>query len=73
MSFPQEIWWLVAERMCRRRDISSLFNLALVSQSMASLALPFLYRLVSLYHLRTAESRMSDHLQHLRVLCHQHG
>jgi hypothetical protein len=48
MALPQEIWWLVSQEFTSRRDFASLFSCALVSHSLASMALPLLYRYVPL-------------------------
>ncbi|AEO57856.1 hypothetical protein MYCTH_2110233 [Thermothelomyces thermophilus ATCC 42464] len=43
MSFPQEIWWLVAKELANRLDVDGLFLCARLSRGMARLALPELY------------------------------
>ncbi|GAB1320381.1 hypothetical protein MFIFM68171_10591 [Madurella fahalii] len=42
-TFPQEIWWLVAQQLTDRRDFGSLFLCARLSRGMATVALPLLY------------------------------
>lgn len=41
--FPQEIWWLIAQQLGRRRDFGGLFLCARLGRGMARLALPELY------------------------------
>jgi hypothetical protein len=43
---PAEIWWLVLQEYQGKLDFQSLYDCARVSKSMASLALPLLYRSV---------------------------
>ncbi len=43
LSFPHEIWWLVAQEFASRRDFGGLFLCARLSRNMAALALPELY------------------------------
>jgi hypothetical protein len=43
LSFPHEIWWLVAQELASRRDFGGLFLCARLGKSMARLALPELY------------------------------
>ncbi len=41
---PQEIWWIACRELTDQRDFDALFNSALVSRGIASIALPLLYR-----------------------------
>ncbi|KAK4123550.1 hypothetical protein N657DRAFT_573148 [Parathielavia appendiculata] len=43
LSFPQEIWWLIAQELSSRRDFGGLFLCARLSKGIARLALPELY------------------------------
>ncbi len=43
LSFPHEIWWLVAQEFARRRDFGGLFLCARLGRGMARVALPELY------------------------------
>jgi hypothetical protein len=43
LSFPQEIWWLVAQEFASRRDFGGLYLCACLGRNMAALALPELY------------------------------
>ncbi|KAL2181513.1 uncharacterized protein P884DRAFT_281739 [Thermothelomyces heterothallicus CBS 202.75] len=43
MSFPREIWWLIAKELANRLDFDGLFLCARLSRGMARLALPELY------------------------------
>ncbi|KAK4106363.1 hypothetical protein N658DRAFT_482253 [Parathielavia hyrcaniae] len=43
LSFPQEIWWLIAQELARRRDFDGLFSCARLCRGIARLALPELY------------------------------
>lgn len=43
LSFPHEIWWLVAQEFASRRDFGGLFLCARLGRGMARVALPELY------------------------------
>ncbi len=43
LSFPNEIWWLVAQEFAAQRDFGGLFLCARLSRTLAGLALPSLY------------------------------
>ncbi|KAK4152852.1 hypothetical protein C8A00DRAFT_15882 [Chaetomidium leptoderma] len=43
LSFPQEIWWLVAQEFASRRDFDGLYLCARLGPGMARMALPELY------------------------------
>jgi hypothetical protein len=43
LSFPQEIWWLIAQVFASRRDFGGLFLCARLGKGIARLALPELY------------------------------